>query len=64
MYPNDLKQDLLYSFLYYLPISIVAGYLFFTAGRNPGFVDQTTNVEMQNVSYVEVNTTRSTEDLE
>ena len=42
MYPNHLRNldSFLYSFIYYL-IHALSIFLFLSAGRNPGFVDET-----------------------
>jgi hypothetical protein len=45
LYPNQLKSNLLYTFLYYLPVSVIAVTLFIKAGENPGFVDETIETE-------------------
>lgn len=45
LYPNDLTSNLLYTLLYYLPITMVATTLFIKAGENPGFVDETKEPE-------------------
>lgn len=45
LYPNDLTSNLLYTLLYYLPITVVATTLFVKAGENPGFVDETKEPE-------------------
>jgi hypothetical protein len=46
----------LYAFAYYLPIAVLAAYLFLTAASNPGYLDEhpekkedSSDVEMQAV---------------
>lgn len=46
MYPNQLRNpdSFLYPFIYYL-IHALSIYLFLSAGRNPGFVDETETIQ-------------------
>ena len=45
LYPNELTRNLLFTILYYVPVSVISVTLFIKAGDNPGFVDETIETE-------------------
>lgn len=69
LYPNKLTESPLYTFAWYLPISIAAIAFFLTAGSNPGTLEPKASADIelgtvgQKAGYNEVATSESIENL-
>lgn len=54
LYRNNLTSSALYAFFWYLPIAFISAFLFVTASKNPGYLDEHPEKEIDVLNDVEM----------